>query len=229
MHMPSRDRRLIRGTIVDIGDRKAAEQRQQLLVAELDHRVKNTLASVLSLARLTAHGSQSIDDFTERFSGRIASLARVHDMLAESRWEGVDLRTVLEVTVAPYRGASGEVELVGPHVRLPARMAAPTSMVLHEMATNASKHGALSGSDGRLRVEWSEIDDGRVRIEWTERSTTRVAPGTDPGVGTGLIRGFVTRELGGEIELEWNEAGLQARILLPLDRAAAEQTALTPA
>ncbi|WP_431266960.1 HWE histidine kinase domain-containing protein [Dankookia sp. P2] len=149
----------------DITERRAAEERQTLLMREVDHRAKNALAVVQSILRLTRADRQQ--DFAAAVEGRVNALARAHTMLARERWMGGDLRELVKSELAAY-GTDERVRLGGPPVRLVPEAVQPASLVLHELATNAAKHGALSAPGGTLEVTWAAQPDGGLRVHWLE-------------------------------------------------------------
>jgi PAS domain S-box-containing protein len=210
------------GVSLDISDRKRAEERQRLLLDELNHRVKNTLATVQSIAlqtRRTANGPQS---FSNAFEARIAALAQAHDLLTRTAWEGTRLSDVVELTLAPYartdQGGS-RVEVVGPAVRLGPNAAVTMGMAFHELATNAAKYGALSINSGHVGVRWS-VDRSTgpltLAIDWTERNGPAVEPPGRQGFGSRLLKSGVPRELGGSVALDFAPQGLVCRMRLDI-------------
>jgi PAS domain S-box-containing protein len=203
--------------LVDISDRKEAEARQKVLIDELNHRVKNTLATVQSLARQTARHARDMSDFGETFEARLLALARAHDLLTERNWMSAPLEKLLEDIVAPYSGGGDRLRLVGPHVDLDPRMALSMTMVLSELATNAAKYGALSRPSGMLSVAWRLSDSGGVlQLDWLERGGPEVAAPKRRGFGTRLIERCVARDLEGQLELNFATAGVECRIEVPL-------------
>ncbi|HZD91387.1 MAG TPA: PAS domain S-box protein, partial [Pseudolabrys sp.] len=156
----------------DITEAKLAEQRQKLLIDELNHRVKNTLATVQSLAAQTARGAASPHDFSESFEGRLIALSKAHDQLTMHHWESADLRAVLAGVFAPYGAGPERVVLRGEDLRLRPRAVLTLAMAFHELITNAAKYGALSAPAGRIEIRWQmAVDDtGRplLRIDWRE-------------------------------------------------------------
>ena len=169
--------------VQDITERKAAEQRQKLLIDELNHRVKNTLATVQSLASQTARGAHTPAVFRERFEGRLIALSKAHDQLTSHHWESADLRELLSGSLAPYAGAGPErVVLRGEDVVLRPRAVLTLAMAVHELTTNAAKYGALSVPGGRIEIHWQPVrtDNARpvLHIDWLEHGGP---PVTDPG------------------------------------------------
>jgi NO-binding membrane sensor protein with MHYT domain/two-component sensor histidine kinase len=213
--------RRMAGVVVDVTERRRAfaalaeaEARQRLLIDELNHRVKNTLATVQSIARQTAKGSQATPDFVEAFESRLVALSRTHDALTRGAWEQASLRELLATEFAPYRPE--QVELEGPDISLRPRQALAIGMVLHELATNAAKHGALSQTSGCVGVRW-RLDGAHLEILWREHDGPPVAEPKRRGFGSRLIRATVEAELGGAAELDFAPGGLVCRLSVPLD------------
>jgi PAS domain S-box-containing protein len=205
----------LKGLTRDITERKHAEERQRLLVRELDHRVKNILASVATVAQRTREGSASMDEFLQTFDGRIQSMANAHALLSRSHWEGVNLVELVRGELEPCVG-EGTASVEGPDVLLTAEATQAIAIVLHELVTNASKYGALSTPHGRIMVHW----DWRAAKEWLsllwiEAGGPVVAVPSQTGYGTRAIRQLVPHELGGTVELTFDTGGLRCRIELP--------------
>ncbi|HEY0838053.1 MAG TPA: HWE histidine kinase domain-containing protein [Azospirillum sp.] len=200
--------------LVDVTERRRADEAQELLVREVDHRAKNALAVVQAVIRLT--DADTKETFLDAIDGRISALARTHTLLARSRWEGADFATLADEELAAYRSA-GRVRTGGPALVLSAAAAQAIGMVLHELATNAAKHGALSVPDGRVGVFWSIAADGGLTLEWEETGGPPVAPPTRRGFGSRLVRGNVETQLRGRATFEWRAAGLRVAITLPPD------------
>ncbi len=213
----------VAGISLDITERKAAEHRQRLLLDELNHRVKNTLATVQSIALQTRRSVSEPFGFDEAFQKRLEALARAHDLLTERSWEGASLDDVLRRTLAPYasdagKGAGARVRLRGPKLRLSPNAAVSLNMAFHELATNAAKFGALSAADGRVEVEWwtADGDDGDiVGIDWRERGGPQVTAPVRRGFGSRLIEQGLARELAGEAQLLFDADGLHCRMRFP--------------
>jgi PAS domain S-box-containing protein len=218
---PIRDRsgRIIGASKIarDIGDRKRAEEVQRRLIKELNHRVKNTLATVQSLANQTARLARSPTEFAASFSERIQALAQTHDLLTQHSWRGADLMTILRERVLSSEIEEGRVRLSGPDVSLDPQTALHMALVLHELTANARRYGSLSVPGGTLSVRWT-IDGGdgsNLRLRWEERGGPAVAAPTSRGLGTSLI----TRSLAahdGEVSLSYEPAGVICEIDLPL-------------
>ncbi len=206
------------GVNIDITERKRAEEHQRLLVAELDHRVKNALATVSAIAAHTLDGSNSMEHFVAALDGRIRSMASSHELLSCRRWEGIPLAELLERELTPYtRGNNTEVD--GPQVLLRAEAGQSMAFVLHELTTNAAKYGALSTSEGKITVRWHWPPNGGARerliIEWQEIGGPAVAAPCKSGYGTSVIRELIPHELGGKADLTITPQGVRCRMEIP--------------
>lgn len=209
------------GVLIDITERKRLEQRQRLMMAELDHRVKNNLATVISLLDQTGRTAKSQRDFHHTFLGRLQALARMHKALSSTHWEGVALHGLVRQTLEAYQSEPpSRVQIVGEDVILPARAASPLAMALHELATNAAKYGALSVPHGRVHVEWTvatRADEARqLTLSWTETDGPHVTPPTEAGFGTELIQGGIAYELHGDARFEFLPGGVRCVLTVPL-------------
>lgn len=208
------------GTAIDITARKQMEEHRTLLINELNHRVKNTLATVQSFASQTLRNAKSMADARAIFDSRLVALGKAHDVLTRQNWEGADLREVVDQALHPYRTAQDRVTIRGPDVRLSARQALALSMALHELATNAAKYGALSNDAGRIEVKWQlapSNGSGELDLTWTEEGGPPVAPPKRKGFGSRLIERNLASELSGEARLEYRPAGVVANVRTPLD------------
>jgi two-component sensor histidine kinase/DNA-binding response OmpR family regulator len=203
----------ISGVTLDITERKEAEQRQALLAREVDHRARNTLAVVQSILRLTR--ADSVSDLVTALDGRVQALARAHTLLSNTRWQGADLTRLVAEEMDPYRDAeAARVETNGPTVLLRPSMAQAFALVLHELATNAAKYGALSALGGRVKVNW-QLQPERLVIDWTETGGPATTTPTKNGFGTRVVIATIERELGGEATFEWRPAGLHCLLSVP--------------
>jgi PAS domain S-box-containing protein len=214
--------RLIRlkGLTRDITRRKQSEQRQDLLSAELDHRVKNVLARVAAVVRHTRRRSETPDEFVTGIDGRIQSIASAHALLSGSRWYGVGLTDLIRHQLAPYTTDANTV-ISGPDVMLTSAQTQAVAMVIHELATNAAKHGALSGADGKVSVSWDCSGADRVTILtiiWREVAGSPITAPVQSGYGLSLIRDLVPHELGGAVDLTFPLEGACCKIEIPLGR-----------
>lgn len=205
--------------MADITSRRQDEAEKDLLAQELSHRVKNTLAVVQALAMHTDGRTRSVEDFREAFVGRLQALARGHSMLLDAQWRGADLKHLVEQAVAAYRVDHPEVvEVEGEPVAITPKQGLGLSLVLHELGTNAAKYGALSRSEGRLRISWHvEQASGRcVRLRWRERHGPAIAPPGEKGFGMQLIERACTYDLEGTMELAYAPEGLSFEVVFPL-------------
>jgi PAS domain S-box-containing protein len=211
----------LKGLTRDITERKRAEQRQDMLAAELDHRVKNVLSRVAVAAMYTRQGSRSMDEFVRALDGRIQSMAAAHALLSESRWHGVGLTDLVRHQLAPYAN-DANAAVSGPDVMLSAPETQALAMVIHELITNAAKYGALSTPSGSVSLDWDQMPgpDGAARllITWHETGGPPIPTPSRSGYGTSLIRDLIPHELGGKVELELAPTGVTCRIEVPLRR-----------
>ena len=208
---------------VDITDRKNAEAQRDLLVAELNHRVKNTLATVISIAQQSFSRNPNVDEARRSFDARIRALAQTHSRLAEANWSGVSFEAMLLDELAPYfREDGSNVRVSGPSVAFGAKGALTLGMALHELTTNAAKHGALSTKSGSVEVAW-QVDpaDRRLRIRWTETGGPTVRPPERSGFGRLLLERALASDLGGEVQLDFAASGLRCVIAIPFDEGVA--------
>ena len=214
----------------DITAQKQTEERQRMLVAELNHRVKNTLATVVSLLRQSLRHATGMKQFSQAFEGRIRALAKSHDLLAASNWSGADLEVLVVTALAPYRERGDRVVVTGDKLTLNAPAALLLGMILHELATNAAKHGALSNDRGQVEVAWSRnARTGRLELTWTEKNGPRVADAARPkGFGLTLIERGLAHELKGKSHFEFKGGSLRCAIEIPLGEIEAEGSAAKP-
>jgi PAS domain S-box-containing protein len=205
------------GSVMDITDQREAEERQAMLAREVDHRAKNMLAVVQAALRLTRAPDQV--SYARAVEGRVAALARAQTLLANDSWAGADLRAMLDGELTPFCGGylgSPRCTLQGPPVAMPAESAQPLTMLVHELATNALMHGALSAPGGRVQVEW-QVKAARLQLRWVESGGPAIpAPPTRRGFGTRVLEGTVRNQLGGQLRLDWQPGGLHCHIDLPL-------------
>ena len=194
-----------------------AGERQRLMIDELNHRVKNTLATVQSIAMQTARTHVDPASFAEAFQARLMALSHTHNLLTRSHWEGAELRAILEHETEVY--GPQRVLLNGPPLDLPPPVALSLGMIFHELATNAAKFGALS-AEGRVLVDWTVSDEPAptLNLSWREVDGPPVAEPTRRGFGSRLIERSVRHDLAGSIDLAYPDDGFQATILIPLDR-----------
>ncbi len=197
---------------LDITDRRRVEDHRLLLVNELNHRVKNTLATVQSIAMQSFRRAKTEASGRQMFESRLMALSRAHDVLTNESWEGANLDDIVTQAITPYRAADfSRFRIDGPPVRLTARIALSISMALQELATNAVKYGALSSERGRVSITWETRYDanGRwLRLEWSEAHGPPVAEPEHEGFGTRLIERGLAQELGGETKIEYRPTGV---------------------
>lgn len=211
-------------TGIDITERRLLEERTRLLIEELNHRVKNTLMVVQAMAYQTFRGSDMPAEPVAKFNERLTALAAAHTALSKGAWVGAPVQELVQQgTAICERGGEGvpSVTLSGPHVMMPAGLTVSFVMVLHELATNAMKYGALSAPDGHVDIAWS-IDSARnwIVLEWRESGGPTVAAPTRKGFGSRLISDAVTRQMRGEASIDYAPEGLICRIALPLGEVA---------
>jgi PAS domain S-box-containing protein len=201
--------------LVDITDRKQAEERVMALAGEVVHRANNLLAVVQSAVRLTK--AENVEAFKEAIHGRIQALGNANALLAQSRWSGAELEKLIETELAPYAfGQDGRVRAEGPPVTLGPQSAQSMAMALHELATNAVKYGALSTSDGKVEVEGSCGPDNQLRFRWAETGGPAVKTPRRRGFGTSAIVGMIRHQLDGKVRFAWRKEGLICEIRVPL-------------
>jgi PAS domain S-box-containing protein len=201
------------GTAIEITKRKEAEERQDLLAREVDHRARNALAVVHSIVRLTR--ANSVEGYVTAVEGRIKALARAHALLSDSRWHGADLATLVGEELAPYRLGDPEKVLIGgPGVSLQPHAAQGLALALHELATNAAKHGALSSMPGKVRVTWTVKPDFLL-LHWSETGGPTIAPPPARSFGLNVIRASIENQLGGKAIFDWLPEGMQCTLSIP--------------
>ena len=212
-------RRLALESTRDVTERRQWEERQRLLLGELTHRVRNTLAVVQAIAHQSLRTPGSTQDFVERFDGRLAALANAHTLLVNSEWRGADLATLARSQLEVYVTANAaRVRISGEPVTLPADLATPFGLILHELATNAAKHGALTLPSGTVSLSWTvdRAGDRRVlKINWREQGGPPVQQGATGGFGSMLIESGLPNAT---VRREFDRAGLMCTIELPLPK-----------
>lgn len=203
-------------TFDDISERKQTEERQRLLMREVDHRAKNVLSVVQAVMQLTR--ADTMEGFVRAVSGRVQALARAHALLARNRWSGASVLSLVKEELAPYDAEEAvHLHLDGADVRVTADTAQPLGMVLHELATNAAKYGALSVPGGRLDIAWRLTEGGELCLSWRETGGPHVTPPSRRGFGSELIKNSVSYQLCGEAVLDWPPEGLHCRLRIGRD------------
>jgi PAS domain S-box-containing protein len=204
----------------DRTERRRAEERQELLIRELHHRVRNTLATVQAVASSTIRSAESMEEFSDAFLGRINALSKTHSLLTDDYWQAASLRELLAFQLGPYEdGSEPQVVLEGPPVDLPSELAVPISMAIHELTTNAAKYGSLSAEGGHLRVSWTVRQEGGERVlhlEWAERNGPLVEPPTREGFGSRLLERVLTTQARANVKIDYRPEGLCFEADIPL-------------
>jgi two-component sensor histidine kinase len=234
-------RRLVCAIVHDVTERRRAERRQQLMIAELDHRVKNNLSTIMSLADQTGRSTSSFAEFNQAFVGRLRALARMHAVLASNQWTGASLDSIVRQTLAAFAAQDAEYTIQGGDVIVAPREAQSLALILHELATNASKYGAFSAPGGAIDVQWSvreataehplngvqnpsasrpARDSARfallVSLSWQERGGPPTESPTRTGFGLDLVRGMLAHELGGHVDFQFKTQGLRCELVFGL-------------
>jgi PAS domain S-box-containing protein len=211
----------VSGVTVDITERKRAEERQNLLAREVDHRAKNALALAQSIVRLTR--ADEIKAYVSAVEGRINALARVHTILSLSSWQGAELSKLIDEELAPY-SLGGQIKLAGSEVQLLPAIAQTLALALHELFTNSAKYGALSTRAGQLAIGW-QVEDELLTLTWEESGGPLVGKPKSRGFGTRSLLASVESQLGGQAHFDWRAEGLLCRLEVPLVRKAAATAA----
>jgi light-regulated signal transduction histidine kinase (bacteriophytochrome) len=209
--------------------RKAAASRDQLMMAELDHRVKNTLANIEALVMQTSLSADSLSTFVAGLAARIQSMAKAHSLLSQSRWEGVSINSLLMEELDPYIQGNMGFEIVGPDIVLTSKSALALSLAIHELATNAAKYGALSTPGGRVAIRWAITLSGGLNLSWTESGGPAVSAPTRRGFGSTLIERALAMETDGQATLHYLPGGVVCNVALPPASMAPSDSIETPA
>ena len=202
----------VSGVTVDITERKRAEERQNLLTREVDHRAKNALALAQSIVRLTR--GESVKAYIQAVEGRISALARVHTILSLSSWQGAEIAKLVDEELAPY-AVGDQIAFSGSNIQLQPATAQTLALALHELVTNSAKYGALSTLSGRLTIKW-EVQTDVLEILWEERDGPAVERPISRGFGTKSVIASIESQLGGQAEFDWRSEGLICRLSVPL-------------
>lgn len=208
---PDHDPTHLIGVVQDISERKAEEEQRENLVAELDHRIKNLLAVVQSVAAQSARKSASLDVFLKTFAARLKSMSSAHDLLSAARWRGA---TLARIAAAELGGlAPTQTRWDGPELFLTPRAAAALSLALHELAVNAVRYGSLSTENGKVEVVWRRTPEGGFALEWLETGGPHTVAPSTKGFGATLIEDVAGRELGGSAKINYRSSGVTAMIV----------------
>jgi len=203
----------IAGASRDLTERKQAEELQHLLLEELKHRIKNTLATVQSIAWQTLRSARDLPSAREALDRRILSMAHAHDLLTSRSWTGADLNDIVRRALHAF--PQGQVEISGAALRISPKHTLGLALALHELATNATKYGALSRPEGTVSVDWG-VRDGMLQLDWRERGGPPVTPPNHKGFGSRLLEELVVHDLGGAVKLDYDVSGVRCSIVAAL-------------
>jgi len=199
----------------DVTERKKLEDERELLMAELNHRVKNTIATIISIERLSFSSDADVGSARHSFQARLGALARAHERLAEANWKSILLQHLIEDALAPYRATVPNIAIYGPPARVNSRSALRAGLAIHELATNAAKYGALSSVDGDLKVSWDIDESGALELNWIENGGPSVSPPIRTGFGRLLLEQALKQELQSEVVMNFDPEGLRCSIHIP--------------
>ena len=203
--------------IQDISQRKAQEIKQNTMMQELDHRVKNNLAEVLALADHTLNRVSTLDEFRDAYLTRVRSMARTHEIMAEAKWDGIEISKLIEVVLgAHYKEGMDRITTQGESILLPSRTCQPLCMTLNELSANAAKYGALSVHEGKIELFWELKGNNELHLVWREKNGPPVKKPTRIGVGSKLMRGLIEYELQGKLEFSYPMDGMICEITIRL-------------
>ena len=207
----------IAGSTRDVTEREAQDKHMRLLVNELNHRVKNTLAIVQSLVVQTLDGASDAEEARDKIESRLLALSDAHDILTRENWQGADMAEIVKAAAGLCQQYVGErFDIAGPTVILEPRRAVALAMALHELCTNAIKHGALSAPGGRVGIHWDlDADRSGVQLAWKETGGPAVHPPTQRGFGSTLLQRGLKHDLGGDARLAFEPDGLRCSIHIP--------------
>ncbi|WP_332873087.1 HWE histidine kinase domain-containing protein [Caulobacter hibisci] len=213
--------RRMAGVSLDVTERKRAEERQRLLLNELNHRVKNTLVTVQSMAAQTLRAADDLEGFREAFEARLIALSQTHNLLTEQNWESASLREIVDAELEAFGGRERLDFDYARDLRLNPKATVAIGMAVHELATNAAKYGALSGAEGRVTISWttepaSDTTPARLHLRWTESGGPPVTPPSRRGFGARLLEKGLAGELSGQVRLAYDQSGLVCAMTLPL-------------
>jgi two-component system CheB/CheR fusion protein len=205
-------------TYLDVEEQRRGEEQRQLLIDELNHRVKNTLAVVQAVANQTFKRGESATDALEAFENRLAALAAAHNLLTQAHWSHADVGDLVDSLHQIHGDAQGRMAASGPSLRLAPRQVIALSLTLHELCTNAAKHGALTRKGGRVDLAWRPVGEAAFEIEWRESGGPRVSPPAKEGFGLRMMRTALASDLNGEIDFDFRPEGLVCTVRAPLVR-----------
>ena len=205
----------VMGTVIDITSRKRIDERQRLLMAELDHRVKNILGNVSAIARLSRRSARSVEEFVEALDGRIQAISRAHSLLRRGAWGGADLSEFVDEALSPFL-SSGNIKIAAEPVRIVAEVAQSMALILHELATNAMKHGALSNPTGRVTVGWTRMASGHLRFSWQESGVPPPTAPSSKGFGLTVLQ-TAASDLGAVATCDFSSEGFHYTLQGPFE------------
>lgn len=210
---------IVANMVMDVTERKNAEQQVQMLLRESTHRSKNLLAVVQAIASQTSHGSATLLEFRDKFGERLRALAASHDLLVEGGWQGASIEELIKQQLAPFAESGVGFKLSGPRVVLPASVAQTLGLALHELATNATKYGAWSLPEGRVAIRWDVAaqEQPRLHLDWTENGGPLVEVPLRKGFGHVVFEHMVEQSARGEVKIDYDPAGLRWSVSLPID------------
>lgn len=213
----------VTGAAVDITERKEGEAHLRLLMRELTHRSKNLLAVIQAMARQTAKHTGNVQTFLERFSARVQALARSHDILVQESWHGASLKELVRSQLAYYLDREpDQISIEGPDVRLKPEAAQSLGLALHELASNAAKHGSLSQAGGRVEINWQPLEDAGILLLWRETRGPKVSAPKRRGFGSMVIEHNLARALDASVALDFASEGLTCRVAVPKNQLVAQ-------
>ena len=200
----------------DVTGERLAESHRQLLVNELNHRVKNTLATVQSIANQSLRNAGVESSVREALEGRLMAIAATHNVLTDQNWSAASLRQIVDGSVTPYRTYPAQLTISGDDLKVSPKPAVVMALAFHELAINALKYGALSAPDGHVDIHWSVDPDDQLLIEWAERGGPTVRPPERRGFGSRIVEMALPNELGGKVALDYRSDGFRCSIRSPL-------------
>ncbi|MGQ7794637.1 chemotaxis protein CheB [Faunimonas sp. B44] len=210
---------LILIVVEDVTERKRFDEHREVLVGELNHRIKNVMATVQAIASQTLSSATSLEEARATFGSRLVALGKSHDLLTRENWAGADLRNIVSDTLEPHSGRSNRFRIDGPPLWLAPSAALSIAMALHELATNAAKYGALTTDDGKIGLSWQLVGDGndrRLSLKWTEVGGPPVMPPTRKGFGSRMVQRVLAAELGGKVSVAYEPSGVVCTIDAPM-------------
>ncbi len=200
----------------DVTGERLAESHRQLLVNELNHRVKNTLATIQSITKQSLRNAGVDSAVRDALEGRLMAIAATHNVLTDQNWSAASLRQIVDGSVAPYSSSPRQLTIIGPDLKVSPKPAVVMALAFHELAINALKYGALSAPAGHVDVRWSVEPDDQLIIEWAEHGGPAVRPPERRGFGTRIVETALPSELGGAVAMDYRSEGLRCSIRSPL-------------